>query len=179
MIFSLQDNKGQTVSTDALIGIALFLIVVIFFISVGTDLFVEDESISVEKDATQLSSAVETSKGSSALIDGIKVDEVALDDLSNLSYNELKDALGTEADFCIFFEDGEGNIVPINNETSGLSGIGSADVVVAGNYCGNLSALQVQDCKYAAAVPNCNNDYLKNFGLTVEKCCSLAGVCCS
>ena len=64
-------------------------------------------------------------------IQGTKVDEKKLSEALLLSYENLKGLLGMESDFCIYFEDDKGNVVPAGNKL----GIGSPLVNFSGRAC--------------------------------------------
>ena len=56
-----------------------------------------------------------------------------VESLYRMDYNDVKSLAGIKSDFCIFFEDKDGNIVKID----GLEpGIGSEKVKVGGKPCG-------------------------------------------
>ena len=55
-----------------------------------------------------------------------------LNELKNLTYEELKQRLRIEGDFCIYMEDENGNIVLINNS---YRGVGSPNIDLAGAPC--------------------------------------------
>ncbi|MBI2142495.1 hypothetical protein HYU15_03345, partial [Candidatus Woesearchaeota archaeon] len=68
-------------------------------------------------------------------VEGNKVDARKLEELSRLSYEDLKRQLGISNDFCIHFEDEKGNIILINS-TSQTAGIGSSKAGVGNLTCG-------------------------------------------
>ena len=68
---------------------------------------------------------------SGVFIKSTKVDDQKLGDALNLSYENLKQLLGINSDFCIYFEDEKGNIVPVRNKI----GIGSSLVNFSGKGC--------------------------------------------
>ena len=52
--------------------------------------------------------------------------------LDKMEYNEIKDMMGVKSDFCIYFEDEDGNIV----ETDDINpGIGSGRIYINGKPC--------------------------------------------
>lgn len=53
--------------------------------------------------------------------------------LDNMDYNELKQSLGIKDDFCLYFEDEEGNMVQVDHVSSG---IGHSKIHVNGMPCG-------------------------------------------
>jgi len=128
------NSTGQTVSTDALIGIALFMIVIIFFFTLSSDDSSDRKIENLQSDGSRVATAV--SGGSDALPDfvsGSKVDLEKLEEISQLDYKILKDALGVSADFCIHFEDDQGNVINVSGNKTGL---GSTSVKVGGVACG-------------------------------------------
>ncbi len=52
--------------------------------------------------------------------------------LDEIGYHEFKKELGLQSDFCIYFEDHEGNLVTINGMKSG---IGSEKIKINGERC--------------------------------------------
>lgn len=59
--------------------------------------------------------------------------EEILAKISGMSYKELKDSLNVENDFCIYFEDENGNLVEVKD---GLRSVGSDAIVINGRPCG-------------------------------------------
>ena len=68
---------------------------------------------------------------SGVFITGTKIDDQKLGEALNLSYENMKQLLGIQSDFCIYFEDEKGNVVPIRNKM----GIGSPLVNFSGKSC--------------------------------------------
>ena len=68
---------------------------------------------------------------SGVFIKGTKVDDQKLGEALNLSYESLKQLLGIQSDFCVYFEDEKGNVVPVRNKI----GIGSSLVNFSGKGC--------------------------------------------
>lgn len=68
----------------------------------------------LSKDAELITKAL-TGQSDSALVQDNKVDAARINDfvISPDQYNELKSQLGVKGDFCIYFEDSEGNLVPV------------------------------------------------------------------
>lgn len=127
-------HNAQTISADALIAIALFMIAIIFFFSVSNDAKEGKEAIDLKSESSKLISSFSGSKNNSdTLLVGSKVNERKLGELSNLNYSRLKDAFGVDADFCIHFEDDEGNVINVSGNKTGL---GNQLVVVGGTACG-------------------------------------------
>ena len=66
------------------------------------------------------------------VVDNYEINESKLNELKNLSYNELKSRLRVDGDFCIYFEDDRGYIVLINNT---YRGIGAPSINISGTPC--------------------------------------------
>ena len=55
-----------------------------------------------------------------------------------MNYRDLKGKLGIKNDFCIYFEDEDGNLVNISDLVGiQVAGIGSPNATVSGMMCGN------------------------------------------
>lgn len=66
------------------------------------------------------------------VVDNNEVNESRLNELKNLSYDELKRRLRIEGDFCLYIEDDKGNLILINNS---YKGIGSSNINLSGTPC--------------------------------------------
>ena len=86
---------------------------------------------SLNEDANTVLNAVTTN--ALKIVNSDKVDEDMVHQAAQKGYEQLKSELGIKNDFCIHFEDKDGNIVKID----GLEpGIGSEKVKVGGRPCG-------------------------------------------
>ncbi len=127
-------HTAQTISADALIAVALFMIAIIFFFSLSNDSDKGKEATGLKSESSKLVSALSGEKNSSdTLITGSKINERKLSELSKLNYSYLKDSLGVDSDFCIHFEDDEGNVINVSGNKTGL---GNGLVVIGGTACG-------------------------------------------
>ena len=64
-------------------------------------------------------------------IEGNKIDADKLDDFADLSYEEIRGIVGVKNDFCIHFEDLDGNLIMVQ----GKYGIGSSRKKLNGTEC--------------------------------------------
>ena len=130
-------RKAQTWTTDALIAVGIFVVVLIVFFSftgrTSQTKKVEDLGRVGEQIPLQLSSRQNISN--LTFIEGTKINSGRLATFSNKSYEEIKRELGVSAEFCIHLEDGEGNIVFVN---SSMAGIGSGRASISGYTCGDV-----------------------------------------
>ena len=126
-------KSGQAWSIDAIVGVSLFIIIVIavlaFSLSQGKSSKTNELQIEGERIFSSLSN-----KDSGPIVDERKVDPEALLDLSQMSYQELKNKMGIKNDFCIYFVDERGNLQYINDNGS-IVGIGSPKVTINGVRC--------------------------------------------
>lgn len=129
-------KRAQTLSLDLMIGIGIFVAILLMFFGV---LFFNpgraDASL-LDKEGEFIVKTLESDDPDIGIMEQNQIDNWQLEELVSMDYEDLKAKLGIRSDFCIFLEDENGNVVPI--ETSDgryVNGIGSDEVVVAGNAC--------------------------------------------
>ena len=66
------------------------------------------------------------------ILDRQQVNISKLNELKNLTYDELKSILRVEGDFCIYLEDDRGYVVIVNNS---YKGIGSPNINISNTPC--------------------------------------------
>lgn len=105
----------------------LFVTIIVFSLSAAN-------SIENQKESKKVIQKFVLSEGNSdvAFIVRDRIDQSRLDKVSQMSYEELKQELGIKKEFYMFFEDENGNIVPLGNRTC----IGSPMAEIAGQRCG-------------------------------------------
>jgi len=126
----VKNRKSQAWSADVMIAAVVFLLGVIIFFYIIT---VSTENKKIEelsREADTISNIIVVSEGETAddcsFVVGSRVDEGKLAACSN--YDQLKTALGARNDFCIHFEDKDGNIIDIDEDPVTV-GIGSPGLV--------------------------------------------------
>ena len=67
-----------------------------------------------------------------SLLDSNELMEEKVIGLEQMNYDELKDLLGVENDFCVFFEDATGDIMKVDDI---VPGIGSDKIYINGKPC--------------------------------------------
>jgi hypothetical protein len=128
------NSKSQTISMDALIAVALFMVAVILFFTLSGSSNGEKRAEGLQTESGKALSSVSSSMNSTdTFLKGSKIDQRKLDEISGLGYSDLKNVIGISSDFCIHFEDEQGNIVNISGNKTGL---GSSMVRIAGVACG-------------------------------------------
>lgn len=125
-------KKGQTLSTDAIIAVVLFIFAAIMLFYTSGPIQRSNASAKVQLESQELTSALGSEQNLTAMfIKGTKVDEEKLAIALNLSYTNLKTLFGIDSEFCIYLEDENGNIVPLG----GKRGIGSPLVKLSDKSC--------------------------------------------
>jgi len=111
---------------------AVALILVLSVLVVLKSFFTLPESVtrlSLEQDAANVLSQL--TNGPLKFLESDQILEEKIRELSVRNYVELKEMLGIESDFCIFFEDSAGNIIDIEE----VSRMGSDKILVNGLPC--------------------------------------------
>ena len=124
------NSKAQSWSIDIIIGVLVF-IGAFFVVYALLNSNPETKTNNLKDDASLVVKKV-TSEGYLKIVDGNEINESKLNDLKNLTYDELKRILAIEGDFCIYFEDDKGNIVLINNS---YKGIGAPNINLSNTPC--------------------------------------------
>jgi hypothetical protein len=115
------------------ITLAVVIFIVSFFIIYGLITNKVTNNISTLNEEAEIISKEATSQDSRlSLTNGDSLNETKVKDLVVQNYSEIKKRLRIKNDFCIYFEDAEGNILRIQN----VSGIGSSEINISGIECG-------------------------------------------
>ena len=117
-------KTSQAWSIDIIIAILLFVGVIFAFywiVSGGT----ESKEEELKKDAT-------------IVLENLNITEdiSQIDELREEDYQDLKRKLRVENEFCVYFEDEEGNLVYIDPDDADLLGIGSEEIKIDDKPCG-------------------------------------------
>ena len=130
--------KAQIISIDVVLAIALFLAILIFFMSLVSDAFIPEGNSNLNEEAEDIMKKV-LNRNSSRLVESSVVNETLLKDLADEEYPSLKKELRVVSDFCIYFEDDQGNIMNINDAGNPYTkyGIGSEKINLSGIPCGS------------------------------------------
>ena len=124
--------KSQAFSMDIMIAVIIFIGTIFIFYSIisGGE---ESKIDELEDDASIVMENIATEDSAVRITEGMAVDQEKLEDLLQMEYSEIKEKLRVENDFCIFLEDGEGNIIYLE---AGKPGIGSDKIKVSDVPCG-------------------------------------------
>lgn len=86
----------------------------------------------LKQDASVVVKQILADETSYRIVDKNEINVSRLNQLKNITYDELKKMLRIEGDFCIYIEDEQGQIVLINNS---YRGIGSPNISLSGVPC--------------------------------------------
>ena len=116
---------------DIILGVVVFVIA--FFIFYSTLQSSPNKQVVVlREEASNIIRTISSSNSLFQVLSNNQVNESRLGELKNMTYAELKRKLKVENDFCIYFEDEKGNLIPINNS---YKGIGAPDINLSGTPC--------------------------------------------
>ena len=125
-------KRAQTFSTDAIIGVVLFIVAVVLLYYLSGPVAKNRQNEKLHTESEKLPAALTSQQNiTGVFVKSTKVDDQKLGETLNLSYENLQQLLGIQSDFCIYFEDEKGNVVPIRNKI----GIGSPLVNFSGRSC--------------------------------------------
>ena len=96
-------SKAQSWSIDIIIGVLVF-IGAFFVVYALLNSNPETKASNLKNEASLIVKKM-TSEGFLKIVDGNEVNESKLNELKNLTYDELKRILAIEGEFCIYFED--------------------------------------------------------------------------
>src|SRR3989338_4097353 len=116
-------KQGQSWSFDVTIGVVIFLIT---FLSIFA--FINQQQggnlKKVQEESEYVIGQLKAENSPLQIVQDKKVNESGLGGMSSTSYEELKGKAGVKNDFCIYFENAEGNVVLINDSR----GVGSPNI---------------------------------------------------
>ena len=124
-------KKSQSWSIDVALGVIIFMAA--FFISFSLINSNDDAKVdSLKKESLAIIKQVTSEDSPLKVVQNNEIDSQKLDDLKGMTYVDLKRKLRADKDFCIYMEDDNGNIIPMNGN---YLGIGSPDIDLAGTPC--------------------------------------------
>jgi hypothetical protein len=134
LIMSLR-IKGQNWSFDAIIAVAIFMVVLMSFLYITSNTGNSKNLNAYADEAARIPDLFSRSQNQSLrFIEGNRVDTRKLNEITAMDYDTLRFTLGIQNDFCIHFEDDKGNVIFIN-ESSNITGIGSPKAKISNRSC--------------------------------------------
>ena len=111
--------KSQAFSMDIMIAFVIFLGTIFIFYSIISNSG-ENKARDLQDDASKVMKVILSRDSNYRLTDGSIVNLTKIEDLLELDYEDLKRQLRIESDFCIYFEDVDGNIIYLSEDKTGI-----------------------------------------------------------
>ena len=133
MVFSRREvmqKRGQSWSFDIALAVVIFILTTITFFAFSNS----DNTRKLTVVQSEVHYILDNAKAENSplqIVSNQEVDVSKLQQLASSEYSEIKEQAGVKNDFCIYFEDENGNVVPIE----GNFGIGSSSINVSGIPC--------------------------------------------
>ena len=124
-------KKSQSWSIDIILAVVVFMGAFFLFYALlsGNP---ESKAKSLRNDASIVIKQVSSEGVPINFVYKQQVNASRMNELKNLSYDELKGMLRIEGDFCIYLEDEKGHIIILNNS---YKGIGSPNINISNTPC--------------------------------------------
>lgn len=119
------------------IALAVIIFIVTFFIIYGiiTNKTTDDIS-SLRQEAERVSKEATSQSSSLSIVNGKALNETKMQNLLEQNYSDIKKKIRIENEFCIYFEDEEGNLINFTDVLGdSASGIGSQEINISGVPC--------------------------------------------
>ena len=129
-IFS--NSVAQALSMDVMLAVIIFIGTFFFFYAIfsATQGSKADE---LHDEASKVLTGISSEDSGVRITDGNQINATRLGELLREQYPDIKSKLRVKNDFCIYFEDENGDIIYIN---PGSTGIGSDKIMVSNIPCG-------------------------------------------
>ena len=124
-------RNSQAWSLDVMLAVIIFIGTVFFFYAI-LDTTQGTKAEELQDEASKVLTGISSEDSGVGIMDGNKINTTKLEELLG-NYSSIKSKLKVENDFCIYFEDEDGNILYINATTTGL---GSGIINVSDIPCG-------------------------------------------
>ncbi len=125
-------------------AVFVFMVIMILFFGIMSSMSTPERGERLSKDAELITKAL-TGEGDDSIVKENKLDEEKVSSfvMDSSRYQELKKELGVNGDFCIYFEDGQGNLVPIkvtevDGEPQFINGLGNETAMINDVPCGEM-----------------------------------------
>lgn len=116
---------------DVMIAVIVFMgAFLIFYVMINASHNSKNEQL--KSDASTVNKIISSQDSKLRIVDKNQINVSRLNELKNMSYDELKRFFRIDGEFCIYLEDEQGNIMTINNT---YKGIGTSDIIIDGSPC--------------------------------------------
>ena len=127
----VQISKAQSWSIDIALGVIIFIAAFFVFYAL-LNANPDAKAKNLQEEASLIIKQIASEEAPLRIVDNKEINVSRINELKNISYEELKRKLRSKGDFCIYMEDEKGNLVLINNS---YKGIGSPDINLSGTPC--------------------------------------------
>jgi hypothetical protein len=125
-------RQSQSWSVDIMLAVVIFMGAFMLFYAFTSGDSAADAEL-LKKDGSAIIRQVSSEDSPVRIVDNNAINASRIEEISAISYEELKARLRAEKDFCIFIEDEDGKMVIINNS---FKAIGSSKINLSGIPCG-------------------------------------------
>lgn len=125
-------KASQVWSMDIMIAIVIFIGAIFVFYSILSDKY-SSKTDELQDDASVVLENLASEGSDMGVIDGVQINVTRLEELLGKDYSEIKKKARIKNEFCIFFEDEDGNIIYISQDQAG---IGSGKINLSNVPCG-------------------------------------------
>ncbi len=127
----IEIKKSQSWSIDVILAVVLFMGSFFLFYALLSD-NPESKAKNLRDEAAVVIKQVSSEGISTNILDRQQINLSKMNELKNISYDELKRMLRIEGDFCIYLEDESGYVIVLNNS---YKGIGSPNINISKTRC--------------------------------------------
>jgi hypothetical protein len=153
------DSKSQTFSMDILVALVIFIVglIIFLYLMMGNNSKGVNERMASDADALpqRLIASDQFSTSNTTFVIDNKVDIAKLNQTLNKTYEQLKRELGITSDFCIHFEDENGNILDLDEHPCKVRySIGNPSLNITIEKDG---VTEIWRCGATETIPDCNS----------------------
>jgi sensor histidine kinase regulating citrate/malate metabolism len=128
-------KRSQTLSFDIMLAIVLFISTIVVFYVI-LNLSQDSKAKELEREASIIARDLTSGDSEMNILDENRINLTKLERLLGDNYSQLKQNLRVRNDFCIYFEDENGNVIYINDSYTGTG----AEIINVGQLpCGKKS----------------------------------------
>ena len=125
-------KKSQAWSMDVILAVVIFIgAFFLYYVLASSNR--GEKTGNLKEDALSVLKQISSEGSSLKIIDRQTINDTKIGELKNMNYDQLKNTLRVNGDFCIYIEDDQGKIVPINQS---YMGVGSSSMNISGIPCG-------------------------------------------
>ena len=127
--------SSQAFSMDIMLAIIIFLGTIFFFYAILNNTQ-GSKTAELQDEASKVLTGIVSKDSGVGITDGTKINTTKLEEMLG-NYSNIKSKLKVKNDFCIYFEDEDGNIIYINiTQSKNYTGAGSEIINVSNIPCG-------------------------------------------